>query len=121
MTHHNNVRLGDSGKSPQLPAFCRTRRPITTTVRVSTLQQLLWLLLLVVFLQLTTILLVLADHGPGPAPLRQLAVPQSDSMASAPLAGPSRSQNDLYLTPGSISHGAIASLHNATVHSTSQP
>ena len=52
MTHHTNVRLGDRGKSPQLPAFCRTRRPITTTVRVSTLQQLLWLLWLVVFLQL---------------------------------------------------------------------
>jgi hypothetical protein len=47
MTHHHNVRLSDRGKSPQLPAFCRTRRPITTTVRVSTLQQLLWLLLLV--------------------------------------------------------------------------
>ena len=59
--------------SPQLPAFCRTRRRVTTTVRLSTLQQLLWLLLLVVFLQLSTILLVLA--GPVPAPLRPMAVP----------------------------------------------
>jgi len=59
--------------SPQLPAFCRTRRRITTTVRLNTLQQLLWLLLLVVFLQLSTILLVLA--GPVPAPLRPMAVP----------------------------------------------
>ena len=32
---------------PQLPAFCRTRRPITTTVRLSSLRQLQWLLLLV--------------------------------------------------------------------------
>jgi hypothetical protein len=29
MTYHHNVRLSDRGKSPQLPAFCRTRRPIT--------------------------------------------------------------------------------------------
>ena len=46
----------------------RTRRPITTTVRVSTLQQLLWLLLLVLALQLSTILLVIA----GPMPPRLL-------------------------------------------------
>ena len=59
--------------SPQLPAFCRRRLPITTTVRVSSLQRLLWLLWLVVFLQLSTILLVLA--GPVPAPLRPMAVP----------------------------------------------
>ncbi len=29
---------------PQLPAFCRTRRPITTTVRLNSLRQLQWLL-----------------------------------------------------------------------------
>ena len=57
--------------SPQLPAFCRTRRPITTTVRVSTLQQLLWLLLLVLALQLSTLLLILAS--PVPAPVRPVA------------------------------------------------
>ena len=82
--HHTYVRLGDRTKGPQLPSFCRTRRPITTTVRVSSLQQLLWLLLLVVFLQLTTILLVLA--GPGPAPLVQLAVPENNPMVTGPLA-----------------------------------
>jgi hypothetical protein len=51
---------------PQLPAFCRTRRPITTTVRLSSLRQLQWLLWLVLALQLSTVLLVLA----GPVPER---------------------------------------------------
>jgi hypothetical protein len=64
--HHTYVRRGDRAKGPQLPSFCRTRRPITTTVRVSSLQQLHWLLLLVVFLQLSTILLVV-----GAFPVRQ--------------------------------------------------
>ena len=95
------------GRRPQLPAFCRTRRPITTTVRVSTLQQLLWLLLLVVFLQLTTILLVLAGQGPGPAPLRQLAVPENNPMANAPLAA----------APGSLRLAAIASRDRVEVPS----
>ena len=52
---------------PQLPAFCRTRRPITTTVRLSSLRQLQWLLWLVLAFQLSTVLLVLA--GPVPRPL----------------------------------------------------
>jgi len=89
MTHHTNVRLGDRGKSPQLPAFCRTRRPITTTVRVSTLQQLLWLLLLVVFLQLSTILLVIAGPmpprlSPAPAPSRTLITAAAGSIPVTP-------------------------------------
>ncbi|NQW39573.1 MAG: hypothetical protein HQ469_10430 [Cyanobacteria bacterium] len=73
-----NLRSGGVNRrpSPQLPAFCRSRRQITTTVRVSSLQQLLWLLWLVLALQLSTILLLLA--GPVPAPRR----PQ----AGAPLA-----------------------------------
>ena len=50
-----------------MPAFCRTRRPITTTVRLGDLRQLQWLLWLVLALQLSTVLLVLA--GPVPAPL----------------------------------------------------
>jgi len=54
---------------PQLPAFCRTRRPITTTVRLSSLRQLQWLLWLVLALQLSTVLLVLA----GPVPERVAA------------------------------------------------
>ncbi len=89
MTHHTNVRLGDRGKSPQLPAFCRTRRPITTTVRVSTLQQLLWLLWLVVFLQLSTILLVIAGPvpprlSPAPAPSRTLITTAAGSIPVTP-------------------------------------
>ncbi len=55
---------------PQLPAFCRTRRPITTTVRLGDLRQLQWLLWLVLALQLSTVLLVLAGPvPPGAAPL----------------------------------------------------
>jgi hypothetical protein len=57
--------------APQLPAFCRTRRPITTTVRVSTLQQLQWLIWVLLTLQLSTILLLLS--GPVPAPRRPQA------------------------------------------------
>ena len=62
--------------SPQLPAFCRTRQRSSTTVGLSALQQLQWLLWLLLALQLSTILLVLA--GPVPVPRR----PQ----AGAPLA-----------------------------------
>jgi hypothetical protein len=62
---------------PQLPAFCRTRRPITTTAGLSSLRQLQWLLWLVLALQLSTVLLVLA--GPVPAPLA--AAPQQFSSA----------------------------------------
>ena len=73
-----NLRSGGVNRrpSPQLPAFCRTRRPITTTVRLSALQQLQWLLWLLLAIQLSTLLLLLA--GPVPAPRR----PQ----AGAPLA-----------------------------------
>ena len=71
MTHHANFRLSERGRSPKLPAFCRTRRPITTTVRVSSLQQLLWLQWLVLALQLSTIFLLLS--GPLSAPTREQA------------------------------------------------
>ena len=62
--------------SPQLPAFCSTRQRRATTVGLSALQQLQWLLWLLLALQLSTILLLLS--GPVPAPRR----PQ----ARAPLA-----------------------------------
>ncbi len=68
---------GQRRPSPQLPAFCRSRRPITTTVHVSTLQQLLWLLWLVLAIQLSTLLLLLA----GPVPPR--LGPSSASVADA--------------------------------------
>ena len=58
---------------PQLPAFCRTRRPITTTVRLGDLRQLHWLLWLVLALQLSTVLLVVA--GPVPPAAAPLLAP----------------------------------------------
>ncbi|MDM7954100.1 MAG: hypothetical protein QUV07_12915 [Cyanobium sp. CZS 25K] len=58
---------------PQLPAFCRTRRPITTTLRLGDLRQLQWLLWLVLALQLSTVLLVLA--GPVPPTAAPLLAP----------------------------------------------
>lgn len=78
---------------PQLPAFCRTRRPITTTAGLSSLRQLQWLLWLVLALQLSTMLLLLA----GPVP--------------APIAG----------TPGQFTPAGIASGHGGPVLSPSQP
>ena len=72
---------GQRRPSPQIPAFCRSRRPSTTTVRVSTLQQLLWLLWLVLAIQLSTLLLVLA----GPVPPRLGTRPAS---ADIPIAYP---------------------------------
>ena len=68
-----------------MPAFCRTRRPITTTVRVSSLQQLLWLQWLVLALQLSTILLLLA--GPLSAPTREQADAPLTAAAAAASAG----------------------------------
>jgi hypothetical protein len=85
---------GQRRPSPQLPAFCRSRRPITTTVRVGTLQQLLWLLWLVLAIQLSTLMLLLAGPVPPrlgprsasvadalayPAPLRAFSVPSIPS------------------------------------------
>ncbi len=62
--HHGRM-LRPTG-TPQLPAFCRTRRPITTTLRLGDLRQLQWLLWLVLAFQLSTVLLVLAGPVPGP-------------------------------------------------------
>lgn len=79
----DNVRPGGVNRrpSPQLPAFCRSRQPISTVVRLSSLQQLHGLLWLVLILQLCTVLLVLA--GPVPAPRRSSAGPRT-----IPEAGP---------------------------------
>ncbi len=51
---------------PQLPAFCRTRRPTTVAVTPSSLVGLRGLVLLGLLFQLSTLLLVLA----GPVPPR---------------------------------------------------
>ncbi|MCP9860414.1 MULTISPECIES: hypothetical protein [unclassified Cyanobium] len=53
---------------PQLPAFCRTRRPTTVAVTASSLIALRLLVLLGLAFQLSTLLLVLA----GPVPPRQM-------------------------------------------------
>ena len=52
--------------SPQLPAFCRSRRPSTVAVTASSLDAMRLLGLLGLTLQLSTLLLVLA----GPVPPR---------------------------------------------------
>jgi hypothetical protein len=69
--------------SPQLPAFCRTRRPTTVAVTASSLASLRALVLLGVAFQLSTLLLVLA----GPVPPRPVAstnsVFRSDAGADA--------------------------------------
>jgi hypothetical protein len=110
----DNLRPGGVTRrpSPQLPAFCRTRRPITTTVRVTTLQQLLWLLWLVVALQLSTLLLMLA--GPVPAPVRPvitpLVLPPRGPITAAQLAA-----------SGAMRPGAIALRQSAQIPSIRTP
>ena len=56
-------------RQPQLPAFCRTRRPTSVAVSVSSLNALRLLVLLGLLFQLSTLLLVLA----GPVPPQPLA------------------------------------------------
>lgn len=85
MTHLHSVLGGvgggkPQGGKPQLPAFCRTRRP-TTTVYVSSLRDSYRLLLLVLVFQLSTLLLVVA----GPVPPR--LTPASTTTVFRPEAG----------------------------------
>jgi hypothetical protein len=54
------------GPRPQLPAFCRTRRPTSVAVTTSSLVGLRGLVLLGLLFQLSTLLLVIA----GPVPPR---------------------------------------------------
>ena len=86
MTQHTNIRFRGRGKSPQLPAFCRTRRP-TTTVYGSSLRDLYRLLLLVLVFQLSTLLLVIAGSvapRPAPAPSRSLSSAAAGSIPVTP-------------------------------------
>jgi len=53
-------------RRPQLPAFCRTRRPTTVAITASSLAALRLMVLLGLLFQLSTLLLVLA----GPVPPR---------------------------------------------------
>ena len=52
------------GRRPQLPAFCRTRRPTTVAVTASSLACLRGLVLLGLLFQLSTLLLVIAVPVP---------------------------------------------------------
>jgi len=58
---------------PQLPAFCRSRRPTTVAVTASSLIALRLLVLLGLAFQLSTLLLVLA----GPVPPRPVTSPNT--------------------------------------------
>jgi hypothetical protein len=62
---------GAFGPRPQLPAFCRTRRPTTVAVTARSLASLRLLVLLGLVFQLSTLLLLLA--GPMPPPLAPLS------------------------------------------------
>ena len=62
-------RGSSSGRRPELPAFCRTRRCGTHLVSVNSLRGLYRLLLLVLALQLSTLLLVIA--GPVPPQFKE--------------------------------------------------
>ena len=55
---------GAARPRPQLPAFCRSRRPTTVAVSVSSLNALRLLVLLGLLFQLSTLLVVIA----GPVP-----------------------------------------------------
>ena len=111
----DNLRYGGVNRrpSPQLPAFCRTRRPITTIVQVSTLQQLLWLLWLVLSLQLSTLLLILA--GPLPAPLQTMAAPARKPLSAPQLASSEAVRRDR------LPSGVVASRHGAQINTVPSP
>ena len=78
-------------RQPQLPAFCRTRRPTTVAVSVSSLNALRLLVLLGLLFQLSTLLVVIA----GPVPPRPVISSSHDfrpdavsSAAGVPLLQP---------------------------------
>ena len=67
------------GHRPQLPAFCRTRRPTTVMVTASSLACLRGLVLLGLAFQLSTLLLVIA----GPVPPRPVISSTTAAFRSA--------------------------------------
>ena len=64
---------------PQLPAFCRSRRPTTVAVTASSLIALRVLVVLGLVFQLSTLLLVIA----GPSPPQPVSSPNSLSRSDA--------------------------------------
>ena len=75
------VSNGGAGRRPQLPAFCRTRRPTTVAVTVNSLTALRLLVLVGLLFQLSTLLLVIA----GAVPPRLQAI--STNSPFPPVAG----------------------------------
>lgn len=73
---------GAAGPRPQLPAFCRTRRP-TVMVTAHSLNDLRNLVLLMLVLQLSTLLLVIA----GPVPPRLSPATATNVVRFRPDAG----------------------------------
>ena len=71
------------GRRPQLPAFCRTRRPTTVAVSVSSLNALRLLVLLGLLFQLSTLLLVLAGPVPPQPPASTNTVFRPDAGTDA--------------------------------------
>ncbi|MCP9782136.1 hypothetical protein KBY83_02225 [Cyanobium sp. WKJ7-Wakatipu] len=82
---------GAARPRPQLPSFCRTRRPTAVAVSVSSLNALRLLVLLGLLFQLSTLLVVIA----GPVPPRPVISSSHDfrpdavfSAAGVPLLQP---------------------------------
>ena len=82
------VSNGGAGRRPQLPAFCRTRRPTTVDVTVNSLTALRLLVLVGLLFQLSTVLLVIA----GPVPPRLQAVSTNSPIPPAAGVAPSGAQ-----------------------------
>jgi hypothetical protein len=81
---------GAAGPRPQLPAFCRSRRPVVT-VTASSIANLRLLVLLGLLFQLSTLLLVIAVPVPprlAPATVTSLSCFHPDPDPSSALNGP---------------------------------
>ena len=91
---------GAVGPHPQLPAFCRTRRPTTVMVTASSLACLRGLVLLGLLFQLSTLLLVIA----GPVPPRPVTSPNTVFRPGVIPVTPHQTdeQHDLLKLPGSL-------------------
>jgi len=81
---------GAAGPRPQLPAFCRSRRPVVM-VTASSIANLRLLVLLGLLFQLSTLLLVIAGPVPprlAPATVTSLSCFDPDPDPSSALNGP---------------------------------
>jgi len=84
---------GAAGPRPQLPAFCRSRRPVVM-VTASSIANLRLLVLLGLLFQLSTLLLVITGPVPprlAPATVTSLSCFDPDPDPSSALNGPDKS------------------------------